>query len=109
MKRNRKQLETVVQMARGQRAKAIAYYHLGVFHDNNNRELAAIPCYQQALRLGLNRETKTKALTWLSSSLFKTEKEKLALRYAKQAKEMTQDAELGRFIEGLIKRIERKK
>ena len=105
MKRNRKQLENAIQRARSRRSKAIACYCLGVFHDNNNRESDAIPCYRQALRIGLNRPTKAKALTWLSSSLYKVGKRKVALQYARQAKRIAKDPLLSRFIEGLIRRI----
>lgn len=105
MKRNRKQLEMAVQVAKGQREKAIACYHLGVFHDNNSRESEAIPFYKQALRLGLDREIKAKTLTWLASSLYKTGKAGSALRYAKQAKDFKDNKSLIRFIERLIKRI----
>ncbi len=79
MKRNRKQLEIAVQSQKGQHKKAVACYRLAVFHDNNSRESEAIPYYKQALRLGLNRATEAKALTWLASSLHKTGKSKLAL------------------------------
>lgn len=100
-------MELAVQTAKSRRKKAMACYHLGVFHDNNSRESEAIPYYKQALRLGLNQETKAKALAWLASSLYKTGKEGSALRYARQAVSLTKKAVLVRFIRGLMNRIER--
>lgn len=96
-----------VQLAKSQPEKAAAYYQLGTFHDNNNRESKAIPYYKQALRRGLEQKTKANALAWLSSSLYKTGKAQLALRYLKQAKHIARDKTLIRFIGRLIKRIEK--
>ena len=72
VRRNQRTLETAVESAIDVRARAKAYYDLGVFHDNNNREAVAIPYYERALALGLDRETMTKCLAWLASSLCKT-------------------------------------
>ncbi len=69
MRRTRKALESNLEKAKTKSAKAIAYYELGLFHDNNGREAEAVPHYQNALKLGLDTHTKAKALAWLASSL----------------------------------------
>lgn len=103
--RNRKKLEEKVVEAKNKETKALSYYNLGLFHDNNAREKEAIPNYLNALRLGLNRETKAKCLVWLASSLYKTGRQKAALRRCKEAMKITRNKKLLKFLRGLEKRI----
>jgi tetratricopeptide (TPR) repeat protein len=104
MRRNQKQLEGLVLRSSG-KTKALAYYNLGVFHDNNSREVEAIPNYKTALRLGLEPKTKAKALAWLASSLYKTRKPKEAIKSCREALRMTSDPVLKKFLKGLEARI----
>ena len=84
--------------------QALAYYKLGLFHDNNTRESEAIPNYEMALKLGLERNLKSKALVWLASSLYKTGKPKEALKRTRQSMEIA-NKDLQVFLVGLEKRI----
>jgi hypothetical protein len=93
--------------APNKRDRAIAYYRLGVFHDNNDRELEAIGCYEAAIELGVNAATKARALAWLASSLFKTGRTLEAWQRSQQALRMARDVELRSFILGLQRRIQR--
>jgi len=105
-RRNRKQLEEAVQRAKNKKKKALAYYNLGLFHDNNAREVEAIPNYLKALEFGLDSKTKAKALAWLASSLYKTGKPRKALERIVESQK-TADKQLQKFIVGLKKRIEK--
>lgn len=102
--RTRKQLEIGIQKAKNGKEKAIAYYNLGLFHDNNGREAEAIPNYLQAIKFKLEKDLKSKALAWLASSLYKTGKPKEALKKIKQSMEIA-DKGLQNFLIGLEKRI----
>ena len=84
--------------------EAIAYYRLGLFHDNNGRESEAIPYYRNALKLGLDAGMRAKALAWLASSLYKTGKSGEALKTIPKAMRLA-DEELLKFLEKLQKRI----
>ncbi|MBI3742729.1 MAG: tetratricopeptide repeat protein [Chloroflexi bacterium] len=99
-------LEEAVRGANG-RKRALACYQLGLFHDNNSREVAAIPRYRQAIRLGLDKETEAQARAWLASSLSKTGRPGLAAKEATRALALTSDPELVKFLSGLKRRIER--
>lgn len=103
-RRSRKQLEGAILQARDKKEKALAYYKLGLFHDNNTRESEAIPNYEMALKLGLERNLKSKALVWLASSLYKTGKPKEALKRTRQSMEIA-NKDLQVFLVGLEKRI----
>jgi tetratricopeptide (TPR) repeat protein len=59
---------------------AEAHFWLAVTLDNRGQESDAIPAYQRALSLGLDRKMKAKALTWLASSLSKTGQHAEALK-----------------------------
>lgn len=87
MRRSLKTLEQAVAEATTDAARASACYELGVFHDNNSREAEAIPCYEQALAFGLGRRTGARALAWLASSLYKTNRASEAWRRSEQALE----------------------
>jgi hypothetical protein len=71
-RRNLARLHLAIKQARTRSARASAYYELALFHDNNAREVEAIPNYEQALRLGLSGETRAQAFAWLASSFHKT-------------------------------------
>jgi tetratricopeptide (TPR) repeat protein len=104
-RRSARQLANDVAAARGRSAKALAYYQLALFHDNNSREREAIPNYQRAIKLGLPRATKAAALAWLASSLYKTGSSKAAIARLNQSAEIAMDLELLQFLEGLRRRI----
>lgn len=106
MRRTRTSLERRIAESRTDEERAIAYYHLGLFHDNNAREADAIPNYRKALELGLDRETRAKALAWLASSLYKTNNSQEAMKCLGESMEIADD-ELRRFLQGLKKRVER--
>lgn len=108
LRRNLKHLQQVVVAASSDREKAVALYELAVFHDNNGREADAIPCYRNAIKLGLDRETKVKAMAWLASSLYKIGRPTTAMRYVNQAMAADCPPELMRFLVGLRGRIRRK-
>jgi tetratricopeptide (TPR) repeat protein len=103
MKRRRSlaQLEASIERARTKRAQATAFYQLGLFHDNNNRETKAITNYQKALRLGLTAETRAQTFAWLASSLYKTGRPKLALLSLKRARSVTRSEPLRQFLRRL--------
>lgn len=105
IRRNRKVLEAGIKKAKSKKLKALAYYELGLFHDNNSREREAIPNYKQALRLGLPIVLKAKALAWLSSSLYKTNNRKAAVIKCNEAFRLSRDSNLTKFLNGLKKRI----
>jgi len=106
-RRNLTQLQLAIEQARTQRARALAYYQLALFHDNNSREAEAIPNYEQALRLGLSGETRAQAFAWLASSLDKTGRPRRALNSLAQARAATRDAALKKFLDGLERRVTR--
>ena len=108
MRRNKKQLEASISSASNKRDRALAYYNLGIFHDNNSRETEAIPNYLKAIELGLNNETKAKALAWLASSLYKTGEPKEGWKKLQQSQAITTDKDLIKFLTGLQKRIKSK-
>ena len=104
-RRNLAQLEASIEQARTRRAQAAAYYQLGLFHDNNNREAEAIPNYEKALRLGLTGEMRAQAFAWLASSFYKTRRSKLALLSLKRARSATRSEPLRKFLARLELRI----
>ena len=105
-RRNIKKLEANIKNAKNKIEKALAYYNLGLFHDNNARESEAIPNYLLALKFGLNKNLKSKALAWLASSFYKIGKPKEALKKLKESKKIA-DIKLGKFLIGLEKRIQK--
>jgi hypothetical protein len=107
-RRNPKVLQQRVTRAKTKNAKAIAYFQLAVFHDNNSREAKAIPSYLAAIRLGLPPRTRAKALAWLASSLYKTDSPAAALRYVRQSLRSATGSDLVTFAKGLERRILRK-
>lgn len=106
-RRNRQQLEQLVADAKTDRAKALAYYQLGLFHDNNGRESEAIPHYEMALELGLDQFIKARALAWLASSLYKTGRSRAALARIAMSQAITESKDLKKFLADLERRIKR--
>jgi tetratricopeptide (TPR) repeat protein len=106
MRRSRTALEKKIDEAKTKHEKAIAYYNLGQFHDNNGRESSAIPHYNKALALGLDKRTRAKALAWLASSLHKTGEPELAMQRISESMEIA-NAKLREFLTGLKARVER--
>ncbi len=104
LSRNKKDLENKIIQAENKKQKAVAFYNLGLFHDNNAREKEAIPNYLKALKLGLDQELKSQCLVWLASSLSKTGKPKEALKRIKESQKIA-DKKLQKFLVGLEKRI----
>lgn len=105
--RNRKRLEMAVSAAKTSSKRALAHYNFGLFHDNNAREPEAIPNYEKAIKLGLDQQTKAKALAWLASSLYKTNKPSKGLKKLKESFSLTTDEKLKKFLAGLEKRIQK--
>ncbi|MGC1676885.1 MAG: tetratricopeptide repeat protein [Candidatus Binataceae bacterium] len=106
-RRNLARLQLAIEHARTDRARALAFYQLALFHDNNTREAEAIPNYEQALRLGLSGETRAQAFAWLASTLHKTGRPRRAIRSLALARAATRDAALKKFLGGLERRIRR--
>jgi tetratricopeptide (TPR) repeat protein len=104
-RRSARQLNDLIGAARGRREKALAYYQLALFHDNNSREREAISNYLRAIELGLPRSTKAAALAWLASSLHKTGAPRAATARLNQSSRLTKDPELMKFLAGLRRRI----
>lgn len=104
-RRSLKSLQGALESASDKREKASAYYELGVFHDNNGREAQAIPNYQKAIRLGLNRNREAMARAWLASSLFKTGYPQRALKECGEVLKLTKSVGLRKFVAGLETRI----
>ena len=104
--RNKKQLEKKIEEAKSRKEKALAFYNLGLFHDNNARETEAIPNYLRAIKLGLEKGLRMKALAWLASSLYKTGKPEEALKRVAELIKIA-DKELFMFLTGLEKRIQK--
>ena len=106
-RRSRKALEAAISESTTAAGRARAYYELGLFHDNNGREAAAIPCYEAALALGLDAATRARCLAWLASSLYKTGRPAEAMSRASEAETLATDVKLSRFLRGLKRRIAR--
>lgn len=104
MRRSRVRLEQAVTDAHTSAERAQAWYALGLFHDNNNPDAEAIPCYRRALASELDAQTQ--ALAWLASSLMKTGARDAARRAAAQAQRLTTDDSLRKFLAGLRRRID---
>lgn len=100
-------LKAEIEGARTKRERALAFYNLALFHDNNSREPEAIPNYEAALRLGLIGETRAKAFAWLASSLHKTGCPGRARVALENARAQTRDRGLKKFLDGLERRIRR--
>ena len=88
-------------------SRARVHFELAVFHDNNGREAEAVPQYEAAIGLGLDKRRNAEALAWLASSLYKTGRPHDAMRRLTQARAVALDAKLGRFLDGLERRIRR--
>ena len=97
-RRDRRTLERAIDEAGTVEKQAMAHYHLAVFHDNNSREAEAIPQYERALALGLDRNTQVHALAWLASSLYKTNRPAVALERIEQALSLFPDPDLTQFL-----------
>ncbi len=104
-RRRRRSLERTLGEAVTDTQRAKAHFDLAVFHDNNNREPEAVPHYRDALRLGLRGKEHSEALAWLASSLHKTGRQAEAKECVRQAREVSVDERLMRFLDGLEKRI----
>lgn len=100
-------LESALDQASTESAKADAHFNLALFHDNNGREAQAIPHYRNALALGVDPAVEAKALAWLASSLYKTGHDSEARRQALTALSIAKDHQLSGFLPRLLKRIER--
>lgn len=96
-----------VEKAGDEDSRALAHFELAVFHDNNSREAEAVPHYEAAIGLGLDKKRNAEALAWLASSLYKTGRPHDAMRRLRQARAEARDAKLSRFLEGLEGRIRR--
>ena len=88
-------------------SRALAHFELALFHDNNGREAEAVPQYEAAISLGLDKKRNAEALAWLASSLYKTDRPHDAIQRLMQARAMAQDTGLQRFLDGLERRINR--
>jgi tetratricopeptide (TPR) repeat protein len=104
-RRSLKQLKCAVETASDKREKALAIYELGLFHDNNSREAAAIPNYQKAIQLGLDKNHEVMARTWLASSFLKTGQPELALKECHRAFKLAKNARLREFVMSLEKKL----
>lgn len=107
-RRSLRDLEAAIESSTRKAEKALAHYRCGLFHDNNGREAKAIPHYQQALSLGLQRPLQAQALAWLASSFSKTNQPKEAMKALRSSFEITQDEKLKKFLKGLKRRIRRR-
>lgn len=96
-----------VENAGADDSRALAHFELAVFHDNNSREAEAVPQYEAAIALGLDKKRKATALAWLASSLYKTGRPHDAMERLRQARVVAGDADLRRFLDGLERRIRR--
>ncbi|MBI2100064.1 MAG: tetratricopeptide repeat protein [Candidatus Vogelbacteria bacterium] len=105
MRRSLQKLIENVAKAKSQNVKALAYYRLGLFHDNNGREAEAIPNYLKAIKLGLANELEAKARAWLASSLYKIGRPKSASKQQKLSLTLTHNPKLHQFLLGLEKRV----
>ncbi len=106
-RRNLAALLRAVERAGADDSRARVHFELAVFHDNNGREAEAVPQYEAAIGLGLDRRRNAEALAWLASSLYKTGRPHDAMRRLTQARAVALDAKLGRFLDGLERRIRR--
>lgn len=107
-RRSVKKLKEAIEKARTKGKKANAYYELALFHDNNSRESEAVPLYQKAIKFGLAKERKVKALAWLASSFYKTGNYKKALVNLERARRINIDGKVVSFLARLRKRIRKK-
>lgn len=107
-RRSLERLEQALNEAASADGRARAHYALGLFHDNNGREAAAIPHYEAALESGLAGLLRAECLAWLASSLLKTGRPAEALARALAAESLQPDAARTRFLAGLEKRIARR-
>ncbi len=96
-----------VEKAGGDDSRALAHFELAVFHDNNSREAEAVPHYEAAIGLGLDKKRNAEALAWLASSLYKTGRPHDAMGRLRQARGEARDAKLSRFLDGIEGRIRR--
>ncbi len=92
-RRNVRALEHDIKNAQGKRAKAEAYFALGLFHDSQRREAKAIPNYRKAICYGLPRARKAHVFAHLARALWKTGKRRAALGNSRIALRLTRDRE----------------
>jgi tetratricopeptide (TPR) repeat protein len=107
-KRNLKDLEAAIASAKGKDEKALAHYRCGLFHDNNGRESKAIPHYQKAISLGLEKPIRAQAFAWLASSFSKTDRPTEAVEALRSSMRIAEDPGLRKFLTGLEGRIQRR-
>jgi len=100
-------LQEAIKTAKGKRAKAEAYFALGLLHDNRRREEKAIRNYRKAICFGLPKERKGHVFAQLARALWKTGKPRTALGNARIALRLTRDAKLQAWVARLMIRIER--
>ncbi len=104
-RRSRVALERALAQAATDAERARAHLALAVFHDNNSREVEAVPQYESALEAGIDGEDRARCLAWLASSLFKTARPAEALSRLEESRQATQDPYLCAFLDGLERRI----
>jgi tetratricopeptide (TPR) repeat protein len=97
-RRSSKELLRAVENAGSAAKKARALYELALFHDNNSREAEAVPLYQKALQLGLDRTREAMARAWLASSLSKTKRPREALQQISLALKLAKRGKLRDFL-----------
>jgi hypothetical protein len=107
-RRSLKELQREVENATSRTKKALALYELAVFHDNNSREAVAVPFYQRAIRLGLDRKHEAMARAWLASSWYKTGRPRKAQKQISVASKLARHPRLKKFLAGLTKKIGKK-
>jgi tetratricopeptide (TPR) repeat protein len=106
-RRNVQALQEDIKTAKGKRAKAEAYFALGLLHDNRRRAAKAIRNYRKAICYGLPKGRKAHVFAHLGSALWKTGKPRTALGNARIALRLTRDPKLKAWITRLTIRIER--
>src|SRR5262249_25887060 len=89
------------------RAKAEAYFALGLFHDSRRRAATAIPNYRKAICYGLPKERKAHVFVHLARALWKTGRPQTALGNARIALRLARDPKLKACVTRLTIRIER--
>jgi hypothetical protein len=107
-RRNVESLREDITAAKGKRAKAEAYFALGLLHDSQRRAAKAIPNYRKAICYGLPKERKAHVFAHLARALWKTGKSQTALGNARIALRLTRDPKLTAWITRLTIRIERR-
>jgi tetratricopeptide (TPR) repeat protein len=109
MRRNTQSLQEDIKTAKGKRAKAEAYFALGLLHDDRRREEKAIRNYRKAICYGLPGEKKAHVFARLARALWKTGRPQTALGNARIALRLTSDSGLKAWITRLTTRIDQRR